>query len=56
MYKTKCANPKCNKGKDGQPKEGFVYAKDKMGNLPTYYCSTFCEKEAKYDKRFDSRR
>ena len=43
MFKTVCAV--C-----GKP--GFVYAKDRQGTLPEYYCSNKCEKEAKYELRF----
>lgn len=43
MFKSKCAN--C-----GNP--GFVYAKDKLGTLPTYYCSNACEANKKYDKKW----
>ena len=51
MYETYCSNPKCNKGEDGGKKKIFTYAKDRLGNLGTNYCSRFCEKEAKYEAR-----
>lgn len=47
MYKKKCDY--CHE------KEVYVYAKDKMGTLPVAYCSDVCKKNAKYDKRFDTR-
>ena len=43
MYKTTCAY--C-----GKP--GFVFAKDKQGTLPTYYCSKVCQGNAGHEKRF----
>ena len=46
QFKTKCAN--C-----GNPM--FAYAKDKLGTLPIVYCSTACETNKKYDKKFDVR-
>lgn len=51
MFKKPCDNPKCNRGTDGRATV-FVHATSRTGALPTAYCSTFCEKEAKYDKRF----
>lgn len=45
MYKTKCANPKCNK-------EVYAYAVSRTGKLQTAYCSKQCEANSKYDKRF----
>ena len=47
MFKKKCDH--CHE------KDVMVYAKDKMGTLPVAYCSKMCEKNAKYDKRFDIR-
>lgn len=52
MYKVDCANPKCNRGKDGGKAQIFAYANSKLGTIPPKYCSSFCDKEAKYDKRF----
>ena len=52
MYKVKCANPKCIRGENGEPKELYAYATDRLGTIPPQYCSRFCEKEANYDKRF----
>ena len=52
MFKKPCDNPKCNKGPDTGRKEVFVYAKSMTGALPVAYCSSFCEKEAKYESRF----
>lgn len=52
MFKTNCANPKCPYGVNGEPKEIYTYATSRTGPLPKKYCSTFCEKEANYDKRF----
>lgn len=43
QFKTKCAN--C-----GNPM--FVYAKDKLGTLPTVYCSRACEANKKYDRKW----
>ncbi len=33
-------------------KPGKVFAKNKLGELPTYYCSSVCEGNAKYEKKF----
>lgn len=52
MYQTECANPKCKRGKDGGKAIVYAYAKNKLGELGKNYCSSFCEKEAKYDKRY----
>jgi aspartate carbamoyltransferase regulatory subunit len=52
MYKVKCSNPKCKKGKDGEAAEIYAYATDKLGTIKPQYCSNFCKKEAIYDKRF----
>jgi len=43
QFRTKCAN--C-----GNPM--FSYAKDKLGTLPTVYCSTACEVNKKYDRKW----
>ena len=51
MYKVLCANPKCKKGKDGGKAEVYAYAVNRRGDVPPQYCSEFCRKEAKYDKR-----
>jgi hypothetical protein len=47
MYKKKCDG--CGE------KDVFVYAKDRLGTLPVAYCSEVCKKNAKYEKRFDTR-
>lgn len=43
MFKTKCSN--C-----GNPM--YTYAKDKLGTLPTVYCSEACKANARYPNRF----
>lgn len=52
MFEVECANPKCNKGKDGGKAKLYAYAVDRMGTVPPQYCSNFCKKESTYDKRF----
>lgn len=51
MFETVCGNPKCPYGKEGKPKKVFTYRDSRTGPLPIKYCSTFCEKEAKYDSK-----
>jgi len=46
-YKKKCDHCKEN--------DVWVFAMDRMGNLPKAYCGKVCEANAKYDKRFDKR-
>ena len=43
MFKTKCNN--C-----GNPM--YTYAQDKLGTLPTVYCSKACEANKKYDRKW----
>ena len=43
MYNTNCGY--CGKAMK-------AYAKNRRGDLPTVYCSTPCETNAKYEKRF----
>jgi hypothetical protein len=43
QYSTKCAN--C-----GNPM--YAYAKDKLGTLPTVFCSRACETNSKYDRKW----
>ena len=45
MYQVKC-------GRKGCENKMYTYAKDKMGNLPTVYCSKRCEGEVAYEKKF----
>lgn len=45
MFKTKC-------GRKGCEKIMWVYGVDKQGNLPTVYCSTRCEGEVNYERKF----
>lgn len=45
MFPTKCARRGCDK-------KMYVYGKDKVGNVPTVYCSKRCEGEDAYEKRF----
>ncbi len=45
QFKTKCAN--C-----GNPM--YTYAKDRLGTLPTVYCSKSCEANKKYDRRWSN--
>lgn len=45
MFKTVC-------GRKGCGKIMYVYGKDKQGNLPLVYCSTRCEGEVNYERRF----
>lgn len=45
MYETLCARRDCGK-------KMYVYGKDRMGNLPTVYCSKRCEGEVAYERRF----
>lgn len=52
MYETNCSNPKCTKGEGGGRAVVKTYAINRAGHLPASYCSSFCEKEAGYDKRF----
>lgn len=56
MYEVKCANPKCNKGKDGDRATVYAYASDRLGTVKATYCSKFCESETRYDKRFIGKR
>ena len=51
MFEKDCDNPKCNRGENGQKAKVHAHATSKLGTLPKAYCSTFCEKEAQYDKR-----
>lgn len=43
QFKTKCGN--C-----GNPM--YTYAQDKLGTLPIVYCSTACEANKKYDRKW----
>lgn len=52
MYKVKCANPKCDKGANGEPAEVYAYAISKSGEVPPQYCCDFCRGEVKYEKKF----
>lgn len=45
MFKTVC-------GRQGCGKIMYVFGKDRQGNLPTVYCSTRCEGEVNYAKKF----
>lgn len=45
MFKTMCARKGCGKVM-------YVFGKDKQGNLPTVYCSSRCQGEVAYEKRF----
>ena len=48
MFSKHCDNPKC----PTPEKDLYVYAKNKMGDLPVTYCSDRCKGEVAYKKKF----